>query len=98
MFLGRWGMTTLRAVLPNGRSSLTDMIASIVVWSARFVSFALTSWGLTIRDAAQDWVNTDSSASVTGVHWVGVNATIDVVTDDGEIPDTADLATAAMCS
>ena len=54
----------------------------------------LTSWGLTIRDAAQDWISADSSASVTGVHWVGVNATIDVVTDDGDIPDTADLAAA----
>tara|TARA_R100000365_G_C2714306_1_gene48748 strand:- start:10 stop:813 length:804 start_codon:yes stop_codon:yes gene_type:complete len=76
---------------------IVGIAAVIVVIPLAFntiVSFALTSWGLTIRDAAQDWVNTDSSASVTGVHWVGVNATIDVVTDDGEIPDTADLATA----
>ena len=76
---------------------IVGIAAVIVVIPLAFntaVSFALTSWGLTIRDAAQDWVSSDSSASVTGVHWVGVNATIDVVTDDGNIPDTGDLATA----
>ena len=76
---------------------IVGIAAVIVVIPLAFntvVSFALTSWGLTIRDAAQDWVGSDASASVAGVNWVGVNATIDVVTEDGSIPDTADLATA----
>lgn len=57
-------------------------------------SLLLTSWGLTIRNASQEWISADPTASVSDVHWVGLNATIDVVTDDGEIPDTGDLAAA----
>ena len=57
-------------------------------------SLLLTSWGLTIRNASQEWISADPTASISDVHWVGLNATIDVVTDDGEIPATDDLTAA----
>lgn len=76
---------------------IVGIAAVIVVIPLAFntiVSFALTSWGLTIRNASQEWISVDPTASISDIHWVGLNATIDVVTDDGEIPGTDDLASA----
>lgn len=76
---------------------IVGIAAVIVVIPLAFntiVSFALTSWGLTIRNASQEWISVDPTASISDVHWVGLNATIDVVTDDGEIPAADDLAAA----
>lgn len=59
-----------------------------------FVSFALASWGMQIRDATQEWLADAPSTEVYGITWIGFTATIEMVAEDGEIPAPASLATA----
>lgn len=59
-----------------------------------FVSVALASWGAQIRTATTQWLEVDPTAEVYGINWVGFTATIEIITDDGEIPDPAALAAA----
>ncbi|GAA1699280.1 DUF389 domain-containing protein [Microbacterium sediminicola] len=58
------------------------------------VSVAIASWGLTIRDTTQTWIGDGTDVRMTGLSWVGVNATVDLVSDDGQIPSTDELTDA----
>lgn len=57
-------------------------------------SAALATWGTTIRHASQEWLGEGSDATLAGVSWVGWNATVSLVSEDGEIPDPAGLTRA----
>ena len=57
-------------------------------------SIALSGWAAQIRDTGEAWLAATPGARIDDVRWTGLTATVDVTTRDGEIPPTAELATA----
>ncbi|WP_214466495.1 TIGR00341 family protein [Microbacterium flavescens] len=55
------------------------------------VAVALTRWTAAIQAITTDWLADEPGARVYDVTWSGANATVDVTTDDGEVPSISDL-------
>ena len=54
----------------------------------------LARWTATIQTITTMWLADEPGARVYDVSWSGADATVDVTTDDGEVPDIGDLRTA----
>ena len=67
------------------------VIVSIPLAANSLITVALARWTATIEDVTADWLADDAGARVYAVTWSGVTATIDITTDDGEVPPIADL-------
>ncbi|WP_314508113.1 TIGR00341 family protein [uncultured Microbacterium sp.] len=67
------------------------LIVTIPLGANSVVTIALARWGLTIQDVAADWLQDESGARVYEVEWSGLNATLDITTDDGQVPPLDDL-------
>ena len=46
---------------------------------------------MTIQQVAIDWLKDEAGARVYDVQWSGLTATVDITTDDGEVPPIDDL-------
>jgi hypothetical protein len=46
---------------------------------------------VTIQNVATDWLQGEDDARVYGLEWSGITATLDITTDDGEVPPIDDL-------
>jgi uncharacterized hydrophobic protein (TIGR00271 family) len=55
------------------------------------VSIAIARWSVILQDVVTDWLKDEQGARIYDVTWSGLSATIDVTTDDGEVPSIDDL-------
>lgn len=54
-------------------------------------TIALARWSVAIQTLTTQWLDTEDGARVYDVTWSGATATVEVTTDDGEVPPVADL-------
>ncbi|MEF3404638.1 TIGR00341 family protein [Agromyces sp. CCNWLW203] len=64
---------------------LTAVVAIPLVVNSLIIAF-VASWTVSLRSATDDWLEGTAGASVTGVTWSGLQATVDVESPDGEVP------------
>lgn len=67
------------------------LIIALPLAANSFFTIALARWGVTIQDVATDWLKGEDGARVYDVEWSGLTATLDITTDDGEVPPIDDL-------
>ena len=67
------------------------LIIALPLAANSFLSIALARWALTIQNVATDWLKGEDGARVYDVEWSGLTATLDITTDDGEVPPLDDL-------
>lgn len=64
---------------------LTAVVVIPLVVNSLIIAFA-ASWTATLRSATEDWLAGTAGASVTGIKWNGLQATVDVESPDGDVP------------
>jgi len=67
------------------------LIIAIPLAANSIVSIAIARWSVTIQQVAIDWLKDEAGARVYEVEWSGFAATVDITTDDGEVPPIEDL-------
>ena len=71
--------------------TVLGLIIALPLAANSIVTVALARWAVTIQDVATDWLKGEDGARVYDVEWSGVIATLDITTDDGEVPPLDDL-------
>lgn len=67
------------------------LIVALPLAANSFFTIALARWGVTIQAVATDWLEGEDGARVYDIEWSGLTATLDITTDDGEVPPIDDL-------
>jgi uncharacterized hydrophobic protein (TIGR00341 family) len=71
--------------------AVLSLIIAIPLALNSIASIAIARWSVDIQQAATDWLEGSPGARVYDVEWNGLTATVEITTDDGEIPPIADL-------
>ena len=69
------------------------VVVTVPLAANSIVAVALARWTATIQTVTTTWLADEPGARVYDVTWSGADATVDVTTDDGEVPDIGDLRT-----
>ena len=64
---------------------LTAVVAIPLVVNSLIIAF-VASWTVTLHSVTSDWLDGTKGASVTGVSWNGLQATVGVESPGGELP------------
>ena len=67
------------------------LIVALPLAANSIVSIAIARWTVTLQETATDWLHEQEGSRVYDVEWSGLQATIDVTTDDGTVPPIAEL-------
>jgi uncharacterized hydrophobic protein (TIGR00341 family) len=71
--------------------AVLSLIIAIPLALNSIATIAIARWSVDIQQAATDWLDDSPGARVYDVEWNGLTATVEITTDDGEIPPIADL-------
>ncbi|WP_225222151.1 hypothetical protein [Microbacterium gallinarum] len=74
--------------------TVLTVVVTVPLAANSIVAVALTRWTSTIQAITTTWLAEEPGARVYDVSWSGADATVDVTTDDGQVPDIGDLQTA----
>lgn len=74
--------------------TVLTVVVTVPLAANSIVAVALTRWTSTIQTITTTWLAEEPGARVYDVSWSGADATVDVTTDDGQVPDIGDLQTA----
>lgn len=74
--------------------ALLTFVTLIPLAANTLVSVALARYSVDIREATLEWLGDSDDARVEDVAWRGTTAVVSVTDSDGDVPDTAQLATA----
>ncbi|KQZ09491.1 hypothetical protein ASD23_14795 [Agromyces sp. Root1464] len=64
---------------------LTAVVAIPLVVNSLIIAF-VASWTVTLHSVTNEWLDGTKGASVTGVNWNGLQATVGVESPDGDLP------------
>lgn len=74
--------------------TVLTVVVTVPLAANSIVAVALTRWTSTIQAITTTWLAEEPGARVYDVSWSGADATVDVTTDGGQVPDIGDLQTA----
>lgn len=67
------------------------VVVALPLAANSIAAVALARWSVTIQALTSQWLESEDGARVYDVSWSGLTATVEVTTDDGEVPPVADL-------
>ncbi len=69
------------------------LIIAIPLAANTVATVVIARWSVDIQNSTKDWLSSESGAQLYGVTWSGLQATVDVTTTDGSVPDIDTLQT-----